>query len=436
MTRTTAPEIDDGTVLRIRPFTVVRQGDDFLVGDSGSAVYVVLPDIGVRVLRMLAAGRTIGDCTAAMAADGTDVDVADFAGSMIEVGLAEISAHGSDDGPADDGLGPERDQAVRPRWGRIASGPAVWTLSAGCAIGAVALVAVRPALFPSVNDIFFLSTPVRSTVGLILMTLVLRAIHEGCHWLAARAEGVRATFSVSRRLYLLVFETDLTRMWGLPRRRRFWPLLAGMAFDVAVLFVVLLIRQAANLGWWHPGGQTARVLAALTFIQIAGILPQFFVFLRTDVYGVLVTATGCFDLWRVTRLRLRQRLRLARPEHLAQVATAHPRDLAVARWFVWVYAAGLLFAGWFFVAYFVPATIRLVVWVVQTVAAADLGGEAFWEAIAFGMLLLSSRILTVWVAIRDALRRRRTSEGSTPAGLFADTPVRGAQADVRACDRT
>jgi len=403
MTEAAAPMIDSGTVLRVRPFTVVQQGDDFLVGDSGSAVYVVLPDIGVRVLRMLAAGRAVDDCVAELAAEDIDVDVADFAGSLIEVGLAEPAAHGGETGP-----GPEREQAVRPRWGPLASGTAVWALSAACAVGAVALLAARPSLFPSVNDIFFLSTPVRSTVGLILMTLVLRAVHEGCHWLAARAEGVHATFSVSRRLYLLVFETDLTRMWGLPRRRRFWPLLAGMAFDVAVLFAVLLIRQAAALGWWHPGEQTARVLAAFTFIQVAGIVPQFFVFLRTDLYGVLVAATGCFDLWQVTRLDLRRRLRLARPEHLARLAAAHPRDLAVARWFVWIYAAGLAFAGWFFVAYFVPATIRLVVWVAQTIAAAELGRSAFWEAVGFGALLLSSRVLTVWVAVRDAVRRRRT----------------------------
>ena len=149
------------------------------------------------------------------------------------------------------------------------------------------------------------------------------------------------------------------------------------------------------------------MLAALTFIQIAGILPQFFVFLRTDLYGVLVTATGCFDLWRVTRLDLRRRLLLARPEHRDQLAAAHPRDLAVARWFVWVYAAGLVFAGWFFVAYFVPATIRLVVWIAATVAAADLGRSAFWEAVGFGALVLSSRLLTLGVAIRDGIRRRR-----------------------------
>ncbi|AGL19085.1 hypothetical protein [Actinoplanes sp. N902-109] len=409
MTRTTVPRIDDNTVLHVLPVTVVQQGDDFLVGDPVSAVYVALPDIGVRVLRMLAAGHAVGSCLAELAADGVDVDVADFAASLIEVGLASPASPASAAAGVAGHPNPSRNPLVRPRWGLLASGPAVWAIAVACAVGVPALLTLRPSLFPRVDDIFFLSTPVRSTVGLIVLTLVLRAVHEGCHWLAARAEGVHATFSISRRLYLLVFETDLTRMWGLPRRRRFWPLLAGMAFDVAVLFAALLARQAAALGWWHPGEQTGRVLAAVTFIQIAGILPQFFVFLRTDVYGVLVIATGCFDLWQVTRLELCRRLHLDRARHRAQLAAAHPRDRAVARWFVWCYAVGLVLAAWFFIAYFVPATVRIVVWVAHTVAAAELGRPAFWEAAGFGALLLSSRILTLAVAIRDILRRRQAS---------------------------
>ena len=120
MTSAMTSAIETGTVLRVPAFTVVRQGSDYLVGDPASARYVVLPDIGVRVMRMLSAGRTLGDCAAELADEGTDVDVVDFAESLCAVGLAEVASPGElPAAPASAG----DSQAGRPGWARLASGP-------------------------------------------------------------------------------------------------------------------------------------------------------------------------------------------------------------------------------------------------------------------------------------------------------------------------
>ena len=220
----------------------------------------------------------------------------------------------------------------------------------------------RPRLWPSSSAAFPLGTPALSMIALMLGTYALRGLHELCHWLAARAAGVRASIRVSHRLYLLVFETDLTGLLALPRRRRYWPLLIGMGFDTVVLALVLVLRLGAQAGFWHPAPSLANVLAAITLLQVVGIGMQFFVFMRTDVYAVLATAAGCTSLWSVTLLTLRCRLGFASPGHRAALQEAHPRDRAVARWYVWLYAAGMLLAAWFFAAYFAPATVRVVWW--------------------------------------------------------------------------
>jgi putative peptide zinc metalloprotease protein len=131
------------------------------------------------------------------------------------------------------------------------------------------------------------------------------------------AARVPARIRIDRRLYLLVLETDLTGLWGLPRRRRYWPLLIGVGFLAVVLAVVLAARLAAGAGLWQPAPGLARLLAALTLLQVASIGMQFFVFMRTDLYTVLVAATGCSNLWSVTRLTLHRHLRLARRAMLA-----------------------------------------------------------------------------------------------------------------------
>jgi putative peptide zinc metalloprotease protein len=391
------------SVLRVRPLTVVEHGEDYLIGDPEQGAFVVVPPIAVTVIELLRSGRPVTEVSAAAAEScGTDVDVADFAESLCELGLAELAQ-----GPARQaGAAPEPwGGPARRRWAPLVVGLPAWLL-AGLAFGVCVVgFAARPDLWPSASDLFPLGSPVLSVIALTVVMCALRGLHELCHWLAARAEGVRASVRIDRRLFMVVFETDLTGLWGLPRHRRYWPLLIGMAFDTVVLAAVLALRLAAGAGLWRPAPELAKILAALTFLQVAAVGVQFFVFVRTDVYAVMVTATGCSNLWEVTRLTLRRRLGLAGPVRQAELRAAHPRDTAVARWYAWLYVAGMLLAAWVFAAYFVPATVRVVQWVVVTLAAAHPGQGAFWQAAGFGLVLLSSQLLTLGVVARDAARR-------------------------------
>jgi hypothetical protein len=397
--------VTPASVLRVRPLSVVEHGDDFIIGDAERGTYVVVPPVGVSVIDMLRSGRSVGEVTAALAeGSGVDVDVADFAESLCELGFAGPS------GRADPDPDPDSDPAPAPArraWAPLVAGFPAWLVAGMALICCVLCFAVRPGLWPSSSAAFPLGTPVLSMVALLLATYALRGAHELCHWLAARAAGVRATIRVSHRLYLLVFETDLTGLLALPRRRRYWPLLIGMGFDTVVLALVLVLRLTARAGFWHPGPSLAKMLAAITLLQVVGICMQFFVFMRTDVYALLATAAGCSSLWSVTVLTLRCRLGLAGPGHRAELQEAHPRDRAVARWYVWLYAAGMLLAAWFFIAYFAPATIRVVWWVAVTVKSAGLDHAGFWEAICFSLVLLSPQALTLWAAGRTMARRRR-----------------------------
>jgi hypothetical protein len=56
-----------------------------------------------------------------------------------------------------------------------------------------------------------------------------------------------------------------------------------------------------------------------------------------------------------------------------------PRFRAVADWFVWLYAAFVLLANWFFVAFFATATVRVVTWIGGMVLAADPCRLGFWK---------------------------------------------------------
>src|SRR5262249_40432431 len=150
-----SPALTPGDVLAVRPLTVVPEGDEFLVGDPESSVYVVLPAVGVRVLEQLRSRRTLAEVSVEAEREvGRDVDVLDFAQSLIELGSASLADPGADQ--EEGGATPGRMPSRRLRY---AFSRAAWVVYAGVALAAVALLAGHPGLFPRASDLFFLDTP-------------------------------------------------------------------------------------------------------------------------------------------------------------------------------------------------------------------------------------------------------------------------------------
>ena len=159
-----------------------------------------------------------------------------------------------------------------------------------------------------------------AAVIMLPVTYVLVGLHEMWHWLAARALDLRTRFGIDRRLFFLVFETDLSQLWTLPRRRRYGPQLAGLAIDMVVMGVLLAGQLVVA---------PVRPLRAMVFVLVASTVWQCMLFLRTDMYGVLVTATGCRDLWRVKSLLVRRVLGRLDERQRAELVRADPRDVRV-----------------------------------------------------------------------------------------------------------
>ena len=390
-------EVAETSVLRLHPLTVTPQAGGFVVGRAATGCFVVLPEVGVAALEQLRAGLTVAQVTHAVTPQSAaeSVDVLAFARSLVRLGFVETV-----DDAASPGL-PTRSSGVavtvRPRLPWLFTRPSALA-AAGCAVGALVLMASVPSVRPHALDVFFLPNPAASLAVLTLVTYLLAAAHELAHVLAAAALGVPARLRITRRLYFLTFETNLTGLWALPPRKRVGPLLAGLGFDSVVLFGVLALR-AADLG-------PDRFLAALALVELSAIVTQFFVFLRTDVYSVMTALLGCTNLSETTRLLLRGSVRRLSPEQRAKLSASRPRDLAVARWYRIVHLAGMALALWFFLAYFVPSTWHLLEWMAHALTVSGPATMSFYEALFLGVVLLSPRLLTLGVAIRDAANHR------------------------------
>ena len=271
----------------------------------------------------------------------------------------------------------------------------------------LALLTAVPWFRPHYSQLFFLPGPVLSIVLLTVMTAPIAMLHELAHWLGARLEGVPARITLSRRYYLVVLQTDLSALWAVPRRRRFGPLLAGMALDVVVIAALLGVRGAQFLGWWHPQPVLARLLAALVTALVISMSLQFVVFLRTDLYAVLITGLGCVNLTRISALRRTAAYRRRTAAEEREFAAASPRDRSMSRWYCWVQLAGALIVGWNFVMFFAPSLARTLRWIAAGLTRYPPATAEFWYVAGSGVVAFILVAIPPLTYARDRRRRAR-----------------------------
>ncbi|HKE98571.1 MAG TPA: hypothetical protein VKG45_06555 [Actinomycetes bacterium] len=406
----------DGTTVALGPasrltlprLSVVPQGEEFLLGDRGTGVFIAVPEVGVLAVRALDGRATLAEATAAVSEQvGQPVDVPAFAAVLAETGLV-VAVDGRPLTPDRPVRRPSPLDRIPERLLRPFFSWPAWVLYGLLLAGSLALVVTVPRFRPTFEDFFFYPNPALCILGVITVNTLLSGGHELAHYLAARAAGVGGRFAISLRWYFPVFETELTELWAVPRRKRYSPLLAGMAFDSVVLAGCLTLRLAWSAGLVEPPLLLVRLAALVALTRLFVLTFQTMVFLRTDLYAVLVTALGNYNLHRVSRLNVRRWTFGLTPEEKAELADAHPRDRLVAPWFGLLILAGILLATWFFVRVFVPSTFVMGGWMLATTTSAPAHTGAFWQGLMIGVLVLfrgfAPLLVMAWQRLRQAVR--------------------------------
>ncbi|NUR05638.1 MAG: hypothetical protein HOQ45_01350, partial [Nocardioidaceae bacterium] len=290
--------LDDRQAARFTGVSIVRDGDGYVLGSARTGEYVIVPEIGGDVMRWLQEGADVEECTArAEQYAGQPVDVAGFLDGLAAAGVL-TSADVSEPKPA-------RWQVIA---GRILFGKVGLAVQSALAITAVVAMVITPSLRLAYTDLIVSSVPLVNLVAVTFLGLASGLVHEVAHLLAAAAKGVRGRVTISRRLLNLAYQTDLTTLWGLPRRDRIVPLLAGMLSDAATVGVLVVVQ----LSWPpDPSSPIAHLLKALLFLKATGIVVQLQVYMRTDIYALFVAVTGCRNLWDTKGALARRAIRRA-----------------------------------------------------------------------------------------------------------------------------
>ncbi|MDJ0344119.1 hypothetical protein QMK19_35985 [Streptomyces sp. H10-C2] len=416
--------LTDDSIVDLHPLHIGTEEDGAVeVGRADTGMFVALPPEGVALLRLLAdhlpmaeVRRRFGDSY------GEPPDLDDFVAGLHECGFIR-AVDGVPWPEGDDERGAtEADPAASPAGGTTMRGIALlgglgperlrWLLSrplllvfAGVWLAVPALMLADPSLAPRPSDalLYHRVLPNALLVAVIAWTLVM--LHEFAHALAARARGCTGRFSVGRRLVFLVGQTELSDVRTIARRQRYAPYLAGMTWDLIVVLGCLCCELAA------VGGQLPRTVTytvALTFIY------QFSVFMRTDIYYVIVNALRLGDLMGDTRRLLANAVRGLRHSEPAYDLSGVPeREMRIIRWYCVYYLLGssTVIAGSLLLS--VPALVRMLRIAADGMASGP-AAAGFWDGAGFVALVAFQFGTLGYVGFRD---HRRTRAGTAATAV-------------------
>ncbi|HET6840581.1 MAG TPA: hypothetical protein VFK06_02695 [Candidatus Angelobacter sp.] len=299
------------TVVTVQPFTRQPEGEDIIIGVVETGVFLAVPPVAVELLEYFAQGRSVGEVSELYQQKyGEALDVDDFLNLLENKGIVKPVGKGSELKAASPA--PRTVRRVRYHFGNFPQPLAQLIFSrpviAGCFLTmtlAVAALIWAPSLIARPSDFVFREHRALSWVIFTVIAYASILLHEMGHLVAARAVGVSSRMGISNRLWYLVAETDLTGLWSVPKEQRYLPLLAGLLVDLVSSALLILLLFARDHKWLELSIFTVRLIRAMVLSYWLRIIWQFFLFVRTDIYFVIVNFFNCRNLLKDTEGYLR-----------------------------------------------------------------------------------------------------------------------------------
>jgi putative peptide zinc metalloprotease protein len=399
--------------VRVHPFTVQQEGEEFVLGRAGGA-YIAVPSEAIEILETLRAGKTLYEAQELFfARHGERPDLDEFLAGLARRGFVE-PAGGNDTDAARAALlalpaTGEAEAGALPTLARWLFGRSTLTLYTLTILAASVAVVLHPTIVPGRSSLFFPRHRTLNGLLLFAFTCLSVWIHEMGHLLAARSVGVKSRIGIGHRLWVVVAETDLSGLWSVPRRQRYLPFLAGCVVDLvsAALLLFVLFAEAVHRlrlsPWLH------QLVSAMIFVYLMRLLWQCFLFVRTDFYYVIATFTGCKNLIEDTMIFLRNQLARRVPTiRRVDQSAIPPREMRVVRVYSVIWLAGRLLS----LGVLVLVTLPLAALYVRSLVAAFRLGVAahpyaFLDTLFVTAAFLVPLLLGMTLWIRSLFRLRR-----------------------------
>jgi putative peptide zinc metalloprotease protein len=378
-------DISLSSQLEIKNLNIYKDQKNFIVEDPHKGEFYEMPQICIDAIEMIQQGLSLGDIESRLKHDYPDeqVDMIDFVYQLYELGLIQKIDGIPIEQEKEEDQAQKNEVVFPPFVGKLFFNTISKYLYALLFVVNIMLFFVFPELFPHYEDLFIFDSMMLNMLTWSGLSLIVVIIHEFGHLLAVRARGLPAKLGISHRLFLVVFETDMSHVWKLPPRERNILYLAGLCFDQVSLFAALSLQLILPEEWALFKG----MLGVMVFDIVIKMLYQCCFYMKTDLYYVFENVTGCYNLMENAQWWLKKRLPFLRAEGKGDVFAGEER---IIRYYSLFYAAGVFITLAIFIFYILPQTIHSYMRSLANLSN-PVNSPYFWDGVTF--LVLSTLMI-------------------------------------------
>ncbi|MBN3892521.1 MAG: hypothetical protein HWQ43_26375 [Nostoc sp. JL31] len=399
-------------LVSIYPFTRQPEGDEFIIGRVDTNIFLALPSDAIELLDYLAAGKTIGQAQWLYEQKYNEVpDIEGLLEVLEENDFVNIlcakqtifTTHTK-----------QPKQINHFTWISQSFAKLLFSNKVLICCGLIVLLALfavyfKPIILPSYQAFVFSKNVTMMALVLTGINVIAVFLHEMAHLLAAKAVGVYCQLRLSNRLWILVAETDMTGIWGVPRNQRYLPFIAGPLLDIVSASILLLVLFAEQQKWLAIAPIVLQLMQAIALSYLLAILWQCYFFVRTDFYYVIANFFRCRSLMKDTKVFVQnQILRLFRFSHTTDQSSIPKGEMRVIRCYALIYVLGNIAAFWslFFIG--IPTMWNYASLLLGTLSAGyESNPYAFTDALIMGLLVFGIQGIGIFLWINNLRHTKR-----------------------------
>lgn len=337
--------------INLVPLEIRNDKKNYIVEDLVSGQFYEMPKVCIDAIHMIQNNTILEEIELQLKQKypQEEVDLLDFANQLLELELVEEI----------DGTRIELKQLKHQNQGFNWISPATGNfffnkftmILYGCLLIAnIALLIFQPHLFPHYKDLFIFNIMAFNIPAWMFLTFILVLIHEFGHILAIRAYNLPTRLEIGHRLFLVVFETDLSPAWKLSAKDRNRLYCAGLCFDILILFVAfagqLIFSETVLINF-------LRIIVLFTFIRL---VYQLCIYMKTDLYYVIENCTGCYNLMENARQLLKDYFKFIQKEP-ANSEVIFESERKTVFFYTIFYIIGVVLSISLYVIFYIPQLI-------------------------------------------------------------------------------
>ncbi|WP_042146768.1 hypothetical protein [Paucisalibacillus sp. EB02] len=383
--------------LNLQSIEIRPDKKNYIVEDPKSGEFYEMPKICIDAIELMNKGNRLGEVEMVLKQDypEEDVEVISFAEQLVEFSLVKeidgVQVTAAKQTRTSNGF-----EWISPKVARLFFNKVSNKIYMMLLILNVLFIILNPELLPNYKDVFLFDSMMFNMLLYVSISLVLILIHEFGHILAIRSFNLPAKLDIGNRLFLVVFEADLSAAWKLPSRNRNPLYFAGMSFEQVVIFISFII----TLYFAEANSLLTGILGIVIFDILVKTVYQFCFYMKTDMYYIIENISGHYNLMENVLQYLRRWLPFIKKDTTTE---AYQNELIGIRIYSTFYLVGILTTFLLIGIYVLPQAIYAYSNSIANLLESP-ANPLFWDSIVF----LGLTILMVGLLLYARLKKNKT----------------------------